>query len=1158
MTFTSATGTDWACATLPANAGSTLTCTYTGAGPVSAGQSMGSIAIVASANGQAPFPPFTNCAEVATLVASPFADTNPTNNKSCVTVKKPDVITSSIKVTKVCQPAKEIIGAINSYQADCKITVTSTGPQTALIVVNEALTGGGTVVSAASSTTPAWNCSTANCSIQGSALNQTSSISVIDVKVSFPDKAIMDASENCAKMSVGQGPVPKPDGESCTKFTVNAPVTGTDVSLLKSWTQGATAFEGKFTLKVKNNATTEIAAPQVIKFVDQVPAGMVITGVDPVTGSNWSCLPAAVTGPGSLTCTYAGVMPVAAGVTLPDVVLNATLAPAIAPKTEPLIYSNCAKADVHSLASGPAGTDATPANNTGCAVNQTILQNCMMTGTCPTPPALTCQSDVLMVVDRSASIPNPSGVQMALNNFMTPMKGKGGKLEILYFASKNNPAPTPTVNVLAQTTMGVPAIPALGAASGGYTNWDNALKAANTIASTPKFVLFVTDGEPTAYDNAGGTEVAPAGSIIAANEAAPWINSIRMAGSRLLVVGFGPVASMGYLEATFGGTVGSGINADIIKVANESALQSLMTQLGRQMCGTLNLQKSAAGSIFDTIPATASSKAVAGDVTFQLALTNNSATPVTSITVEDHFAPLIQAGMPSNAAFAAPSIVGTPSLGTATFTGPVMSWTIPTLNPGQTATMQFKSAYSATHSNTTAQAWNVPNFAQVRAATGDSQSTAGNMGSPISGPVLEADEATASFQIYVNKEIVTPNPCLAPIDTRPASCTIKAEKKRSVSEGTCDAGQPCNYKLAVWVNPADLPATTTVTVKDVLTDDGVAVTWPATVTVSGGTCTATPTTAGFTCSFPKPASTSAVLFDVTISIPSGTTGLIKNCIGAVLANAGAPLDGRAAINGYISNSVWTGQLCAQHTINAPTLKLIQPALCDSATATNAGDLCRCRFDNMQPVSKTACECKAGYTLKAGQGCVKKVVQPVCKKSERYQPERKRCEPVCQKGFDYSAKRNACIQQQPVCKKGTRYQPERKRCEPVCQKGFDYSAKRNACIQQKPDCPEGTVFNPKRNRCQEAVPVCKKPFVYDANSNSCVKRVGEEECPRGTISVKGRCIKIPKCPFGSIPVPGTGICIGIGGGGGGNGDENPKGPVGSDNCKDPAGNPRPCP
>jgi putative component of membrane protein insertase Oxa1/YidC/SpoIIIJ protein YidD len=187
-----------------------------------------------------------------------------------------------------------------------------------------------------------------------------------------------------------------------------------------------------------------------------------------------------------------------------------------------------------------------------------------------------------------------------------------------------------------------------------------------------------------------------------------------------------------------------------------------------------------------------------------------------------------------------------------------------------------------------------------------------------------------------------------------------------------------------------------------------------------------------------------------------------------------------------------------------------------------------------------------------------VVKTVCKKSERYQPERKRCEPVCQKGFDYSAKRNACIQQQPVCKKGTRYQPERKRCEPVCQKGFDYSAKRNACIQQKPDCPEGTVFNPKRNRCQEAVPVCKKPFVYDANSNACVKRVGEEECPRGTISVKGRCIKIPKCPLGSFPVPGTGICVGIGGGGGGNGDENPKGPVGSDNCKDPAGNPRPCP
>ncbi len=596
MTFNSATSPDWACATLPAIAGSTMTCTYTDAGPVSAGQVLSPIVISATAAGQAPFPPFTNCAEVGTLATSPFADTNPANNKSCVTVTKPDVVTSSIKVTKVCQPVKEIIGTINSYVADCKITVATTGPQNSFIIVNEALTGGGTVVSAATSTIPAWNCSTANCSIQGSALNQTSSTSVIDVKVSFPNAAIVNASQNCARMSVGQNPVPAPDGESCVKFTVDQPMV-------------------------------------------------------PVLTATKTCSPA-VQVPGAAN-----------------------------------YQAQC----------------------------QIVVQ-----GSGPLPP-------LIQINDNMVS------------------------------ATATNPATMSFTGINSAQNWQFPAVPFMqGTVSGG--------------ASPPAIMT---------------------------------LNS-----------------------------------ADLIAAGGTS---------------TINV------------------------------------------------------------------------------------------------TVDFKDA----------------------------------------GWVSESQNCAQAFAIT-------------------------------------QAGQ------------------------------------------------ATP--------------------DIT-----------------------------------------TVQQCVPFTV-APKPVVVTPIICDKATATQAGDLCRCRFDNMTPVSKTACECKAGYTLKAGQGCVRKVVQPVCKKSERYQPERKRCEPVCQKGFDYSAKRNVCIQQQPVCKKGTRYQPERKRCEPICQKGFDYSAKRNACIQQKPNCPEGTVFNPKRNRCQEAVPVCNKPFVYDANSNACVKRV-DSECPRGTINVKGRCIKIPRCPLGSFPVPGTGICVGIGGGG-----ENPKGPA----------------
>ncbi len=153
------------------------------------------------------------------------------------TIKVRNVLTcksdkSTIKVEKVCAPAKEVAGAINHFEAMCKITVTTTGAQTALIVVNEAMSGGGIVTSAASSTTPAWNCNTANCSINGGALNQTASSSVIDVKVSFPSKGHVLESQNCARLSVGQYPVPKPNGESCTKFSVEEVKKG-KITILK-------------------------------------------------------------------------------------------------------------------------------------------------------------------------------------------------------------------------------------------------------------------------------------------------------------------------------------------------------------------------------------------------------------------------------------------------------------------------------------------------------------------------------------------------------------------------------------------------------------------------------------------------------------------------------------------------------------------------------------------------------------------------------------------------------------------------------------------------------------------------------------------------------------------------------------------------------------
>ena len=94
MTFDTATGTNWSCATLPVAAGGTLTCTYTGTGPAAPNQALGTIDISATAAGSAPFPPFTNCATVGLTPASTLEDTNPANNRACVTVVKPAICPS--------------------------------------------------------------------------------------------------------------------------------------------------------------------------------------------------------------------------------------------------------------------------------------------------------------------------------------------------------------------------------------------------------------------------------------------------------------------------------------------------------------------------------------------------------------------------------------------------------------------------------------------------------------------------------------------------------------------------------------------------------------------------------------------------------------------------------------------------------------------------------------------------------------------------------------------------------------------------------------------------------------------------------------------------------------------------------------------------------
>jgi uncharacterized repeat protein (TIGR01451 family) len=102
LRFDSATGTNWACAALPANAGSMVTCTYTGPAPT-LGQVLPAITVGVTAMDPAPFPPYTNCATVA--LTSGNVDSNSANNNACVTVAKPSGCPAGMpSAVTTCQP----------------------------------------------------------------------------------------------------------------------------------------------------------------------------------------------------------------------------------------------------------------------------------------------------------------------------------------------------------------------------------------------------------------------------------------------------------------------------------------------------------------------------------------------------------------------------------------------------------------------------------------------------------------------------------------------------------------------------------------------------------------------------------------------------------------------------------------------------------------------------------------------------------------------------------------------------------------------------------------------------------------------------------------------------------------------------------------------
>ena len=220
---------------------------------------------------------------------------------------------STVDISKICEPAvyrKYALGpAIDAlgWVSMCHFKVTTTGPQNGTLTVSDSLTGGGTIVSANSTTLPAWTCVGSGCSVSGALLNQTSSVSNIDMLVAFPSIGHVSESANCAAVAVNG----KEADKDCVKFTLDEPT----IKVTKVCDPAKHVWIGD--LPPRPNmppngyvAMCHITVSTTGPVVNPISVSEVLSGAGTVTYAGatdpWTCAPPMVPGNSPMNCTLPG------------------------------------------------------------------------------------------------------------------------------------------------------------------------------------------------------------------------------------------------------------------------------------------------------------------------------------------------------------------------------------------------------------------------------------------------------------------------------------------------------------------------------------------------------------------------------------------------------------------------------------------------------------------------------------------------------------------------------------------------------------------------------------------------------------------------------------------------------------------------------------
>lgn len=849
----------------------------------------------------------------------------------CGDIECPD---PEFTIKKTCEPGK-VDPQTHKLTVECKIDVTSNGvPFTGTLAVNELSiqnpnTPDATVITAVSSTDP-WTCDQPpfamndlpQCKIGFAALDQAGNHSTIKVTLTLPDEGAAVDFRNCAALSLGNQDL----GHSCTDLTTDSKPQ-IDVSLTKTYAYTLAKEIGTFTLTV-TNIGAPFDATAGLTIADTIPAGMTLSAQG---GSDWTCLPIPATGPATLACAYNGTGTMATGAT--SVLTFASKVVGKGP------FENCATV-APTTSSGLI--DSNLENNQACAPVPVDTNGGGGFDDPGNPPPLhmACGTNVIFVVDESHSIAESGAtgnITAALAHAAAIFNAHGAQAAVVRFSDTAVVAYPMATGSFATINTGY------NPNNGGGTNWEAGMLMAKSLLPSPNTVIvFITDGIPTAYLDPNNAVVYTSDAVLATNEAIAVVNGIYALGTPIIGIGIGSVST--HLNALLGTS----------SIASSYAgLDGTLTTLAQNACPDIYLSKRFYSNFYNFNGLTSNPQD-----TVELKVTNSSLAAVTGLQVKDQLP----------AMFTSP-VLTDPNL---SISGSTVTWTIPSLAAGATATVTFKVTVSPVTPPTPSWVC-TPNFAQVTGADQVLASTPNNLANALTGPVVEHDEASASVCVQ-NKVNGNGGDCGDPV--------LWVTKTTSFAEVCVPGGSPeCKFNVTVKANckPFNGPVlfgdglsngsgALGATITNITNNANPAIcAWP-----SGWSGTTSPSTCSANITLPVGQS---ITFTVTVGAPLAPGTGYKNCF---LADGKTPVPtsfATALTHVNPGSSVYGGLWgnCVPFSVAAPPQQA--PVIIDDETGcpsgtTKKGKSCvpnvpSCQAPAKLNKAKTACLCPKNTEARNG-------------------------------------------------------------------------------------------------------------------------------------------------------------------------------------------------